>query len=249
MNPPIGVRVLAVGVFAVLTSVLPSPAQQVGAIQGEVYDAMNGQPLSNVIATVPGTKIRAMSDSLGMFRLDNVQPGEVTVRLQRNGYAGIAEAVVVDGGWTSRATFEMAPIAIMLDALRVHAGGKPLGASSAAAEDETREGTGSTVEKLGTHIPGVFVMKPSGEVGRGSRIVIRGPGSLSLSNLPAVYVDGVRVQAEMMGFRNQGLVSLDFVAAETIERIQVLKGPSAAAQYGADSANGVILIYTKRGGR
>jgi outer membrane receptor for ferrienterochelin and colicin len=143
---------------------------------------------------------------------------------------------------------------VLLDALRVQAGGTPVpvdaaGGKRAEVRPKDTSGTPTTMlDAIGTQVPGVMVMKPSGEVGRGSRVMIRGPSSISLSNLPLVYLDGIRVQAEQFGIRGRGLLSLDFIDPQSIDRIEVLRGPAAAAQFGGEASAGVIMVYTKRGG-
>jgi TonB-dependent starch-binding outer membrane protein SusC len=98
-------------------------------------------------------------------------------------------------------------------------------------------------------------MRPSGTTGSGGRILMRGISSLSLSNDPVIYVDGVRVGTsqqtygqESRGPQGKAAYLLDFVDPRDIDRIEVLRGPATAVRFGLDAASGVILIYTKRGG-
>ena len=102
------------------------------------------------------------------------------------------------------------------------------------------------------NIPGVRVTRSSGATGAGGITRIRGAGSLSLSNEPLVYIDGVRVSnqanapsAAIRGFDAPSRIN--DVNPEEIESIEVLKGPSAATIYGTEASNGVIQIITKRG--
>src|SRR5207249_3355842 len=90
--------------------------------------------------------------------------------------------------------------------------------------------------------------------GTGSRIRIRGSSSLSLTNEPIIVVDGIRVEngatgqtATSIGVGGQTPSRLNDISPEDIESIEIVKGPSAAALYGTDAANGVIQIRTKRG--
>lgn len=240
--------------LVVLLPVTPAAAQQKGAIIGEILDAVDGSPLIKVTVTIQGTKLKAVTDSLGTFRIEGVEAGDVTIRFQKAGYASLAEPVVVHDGWTTGVRFELAPTKVLLDALRVQAGGTPVpvdaaGGKRAEVRPKDTSSTPTTMlDAIGTQVPGVMVMKPSGEVGRGSRVMIRGPSSISLSNLPLVYLDGIRVQAEQFGIRGRGLLSLDFIDPQSIDRIEVLRGPAAAAQFGGEASAGVIMVYTKRGG-
>jgi hypothetical protein len=230
---------------------LPASARQKGAILGEIFDATDGKPIEKATVVITGTKLRAVTDSLGAFRIDGVPAGELSIRVERSGYARITEPILVHEGWTTGVQYELAPVAILLDALRVHVGvADP--ASAAVKTDEVRPtpvAGASTWDEIGSKVPGVFVMRPSGETGRGSRVIIRGPSSISLSNAPIVYMDGARVEATMQGNnKNAGYLSLDFVSPEAIDRIEVLRGPMASARYGPEARGGVILIYTKGGG-
>ena len=99
---------------------------------------------------------------------------------------------------------------------------------------------------------GVQVLKSSGATGTGTKIRIRGSNSVSLSNEPLYYVDGVRIDATAdwlsrttsAGSRTSRINDLN---PDDIENIEIVKGPSAATLYGIQAANGVVLITTKRG--
>ncbi len=82
---------------------------------------------------------------------------------------------------------------------------------------------------------GVTVTQPSGKPGGGLNLRIRGYGSLNGSNDPLYVVDGVQ------------LLSNDGINPNDIENITILKDASATAIYGANGANGVVLITTKSG--
>jgi TonB-dependent SusC/RagA subfamily outer membrane receptor len=127
-------------------------------------------------------------------------------------------------------------------------------------------------QMLETRVPGMIVQHTSGVPGAPSRIRIRGESSLLMSDDPIVIVDGIRIYADQSGSRgsNGGLnftgggssvdggtsgsgrsyagpSALDQIDPNSIERIEVLKGPSATAIYGSDAANGVIVVTTKHG--
>jgi TonB-dependent SusC/RagA subfamily outer membrane receptor len=94
---------------------------------------------------------------------------------------------------------------------------------------EFPEGSRDIVDVMKGRIPGVNVY--------GNQIIIRGPNTLTGSNQPLFLVDGVPTR-DIEGIRS--------IPVEDIDRVEVLKGPSAAI-YGMRGANGVIAIYTKRG--
>ncbi|TVP42431.1 MAG: hypothetical protein EA350_15810, partial [Gemmatimonadales bacterium] len=106
---------------------------------------------------------------------------------------------------------------------------------------------------LNARAPGVLITPGTGMVGSGSQIRIRGSSSISLSNTPLLYVDGVRVDnAQNSGPINQAFGSsvisrINDFNPDDIESIEIIKGPAAATLYGTEAANGVIQIITKRG--
>ncbi|MEQ9204190.1 MAG: TonB-dependent receptor [Cyclobacteriaceae bacterium] len=92
---------------------------------------------------------------------------------------------------------------------------------------------------------GVQVQAASGAPGGAVNIQIRGIGSLS-NNDPLYIVDGVQVRSA--GIAGQGSSNpLGSINPQDIESIEILKDAAAAAIYGAQSANGVVIVTTKRG--
>ncbi|MEL7147544.1 MAG: SusC/RagA family TonB-linked outer membrane protein, partial [Bacteroidota bacterium] len=92
---------------------------------------------------------------------------------------------------------------------------------------------------------GVLVQSNSGQPGGALSVLIRGQGSLA-NNTPLYIVDGVQVNTGASA--GQGSTnSLGGVNPADIESIEVLKDAASAAIYGAQAANGVVLITTKRG--
>ena len=102
--------------------------------------------------------------------------------------------------------------------------------------EDIERGTGRTVSELLARISGVQ-MSATGGIGKTSSIFIRGTESRHV----LLLVDGVRY-----GSATAGLANFDNIALESIERIEVLKGP-ASALYGSDAVGGVIQIFTRKG--
>src|SRR5688572_11654321 len=107
---------------------------------------------------------------------------------------------------------------------------------------------------LSARIAGLNVTPGAGAVGGGSNIRIRGAGSVVLSRQPLIYIDGVRVNSAGPGEdvtlgvgTSRPPSRLNDISPETIESIEIIKGPAAATLYGTEASNGVINIITKRG--
>ena len=106
-------------------------------------------------------------------------------------------------------------------------------------------------------MPGVNVTQASGTTGAAPRINIRGATSISLSNAPLVFIDGVRMNSgaekvvgnyhNLEGLGGQTVTALNDLNPDDIESIEIVKGPAAATLYGADASAGVIQIITKKG--
>ncbi len=94
---------------------------------------------------------------------------------------------------------------------------------------EFPKGSRDIVDVMKGRIPGVNVY--------GDQIIIRGPNTLTGSNQPLFLIDGVPTR---------DIESIKSIPVEEIDRVEVLKGPSAAI-YGMRGSNGVIAVYTKRG--
>ncbi|ALM07950.1 hypothetical protein SB49_09185 [Sediminicola sp. YIK13] len=101
--------------------------------------------------------------------------------------------------------------------------------------------------------PSAQIRLSSGQPGTAAIIRTRGPISASSSATPVVIVDGIRVDNlnsnPQLGIATGGasVSALADIPVESIERIEYIKGGAATTLYGADAANGVIQIITKKG--
>ncbi len=126
---------------------------------------------------------------------------------------------------------------VVVTALGIKREEKALGYSiqKVGGEDVSKVKEIDVVNALSGKVSGVSIMQSDGKVGGGgSRIVIRGENSLAGNNTPLFIINGVRGDA-------------NDIAADDIESISVLKGPAAAALYGAEAGAGVIIITSKSG--
>ncbi|TAD96533.1 MAG: SusC/RagA family TonB-linked outer membrane protein [Bacteroidetes bacterium] len=110
----------------------------------------------------------------------------------------------------------------------------------------------NVINSLAGKIAGVQISRPSTGAGGSSRVVIRGNRSLGGNNQPLYVVDNIPIDnqninpASRWGGIDYG-DGIGDINPDDIESMSVLKGPNAAALYGARAANGVILITTKKG--
>lgn len=252
-------------VIALLAAVFPAAlsAQGTGSVTGTVIDEGSRRPLSNVqvtIAATSGQTLGAMTDDNGRYRINNVAVGERTIRARLIGYVPLSKSVQVQAGQAARADFELRQSAVQLGAVVTTGTGgaqveaRKLGNTVAAVEAPSVAPIASFSDVLQGREPGLMALPSSGTTGEGTRIRIRGNASLSQSNEPIVYVDGVRIDngggfgSGFVGTGGGGRPSrLDDIDPKSIEKVEVLKGAAAATLYGTEASNGVILITTRKG--
>lgn len=241
-------------VLAMAETSVPALAQATGALTGTIVDATTGRPLPAVRVSLPGTAIAGLTDSSGTYQLFDVRAGNVHVRIQLIGFATILESCPVGGGQVTVADFEMTPIVSMLDEVLVIGGAvgrrREVASSLQEVDRVEIESSGATTvsEFLSGRVAGAQVMWSDGQVGSATSVLLRGLTSVTRGNEPLIYIDGVRM-ANGSGRRGGLLGSnpLDLINPSLIERIEVLQGPQAI-RYGSGAANGVLLIFTKKGG-
>ena len=146
---------------------------------------------------------------------------------------------------------------VVVTALGIERETRDLGYSVTKVENETiiNGGNPNLATALAGKVPGMQLNRSSGVLGS-SRIVLRGEASLNLGNNRAlVVIDGVPVTNDQNGDGETSYLDaavdygdgLSAINPENIEDITVLRGASAAALYGSQAANGVIMITTKSG--
>ncbi len=239
-------------------------AQAGGRVEGRVTDANSGQPLPNATVTIVATNFRATTKDDGQYVIAGIPPGTYSVDARVLGHAPLSKQVDVHADAVAHLDFALVQAATSLEQVVTTAVGDQrrveLGNSIATINTDSITKTApitSLTDVLSGRAPGVEVLESSGVIGSPVRIRIRGLSSLQLSNNPIVYVDGVRINSDP-GYNNPVVYTYNYgsyltgsrlndLNPDEIQSIDVLKGPSAATEYGTDAANGVIVIKTKQG--
>lgn len=243
--------------LALSGGVAASQAQQ-ATLSGAIVDGANDEPLPGARVTVTGTNLIAVANQEGRYTLHGVTPGTVEVRVAFLGYEPQRRTIEAVVGDNSLGDFALEAAPYQLEEVvttvtgeqrNVELGNKP---AVIRADEIVREAPITNLsDLLSGRASGVQVLPSSGTTGTGTRIRIRGSSSVSLSNEPLLYVDGIRVnndaQSLVWDVGGQSTSRLNDINPEDIESIQIIKGPSAATLYGTEAANGVIQIATKQG--
>ena len=240
----------------------PLAAQfQTGTVTGRVVDGTTSEVLVGAVVTLEGTRRGTTTGPDGTFTLTNVPTGPQFVTARLIGYGPQTQEVTVTGGLSATLEFALPRQAVVMDELVVTGYGSQRRAAIAGSigtvnADEANVGvTTNANDLLQGRVAGVQITQNHGEPGAGQQIRIRGGTSISASNNPLYVIDGVvvpNVDTEASGFNAFGDAALsrsplNLLNPNDIESITVLKDAAAAAIYGTQGANGVILIETKQG--
>jgi TonB-dependent starch-binding outer membrane protein SusC len=223
-----------------------------GTIRGRVTDAATEQPLAGV--TVTAANRSALTQAEGRYLITGVPAGTYTLRTRLIGYAQETRPVTVAGSDTVVVDLALTGQAIGLSEVVVigygeQRAGNITGAVTQLTSDEFNGGRiVSPAELIQGKIPGVQVVD-NNEPGGGHSLRIRGTTSANGSNEPLYVIDGMPVGNYSGGGISAGRDPLNTLNPDDIESMTVLRDASAAAIYGTNATNGVVIITTKRGTR
>jgi len=232
-------------------------------LSGKITDSETGEPLPGAQVFVKGTFVGTTTDVNGAYSLD--VDGSVTVVVAYIGYK--TQEVATSGG---SGDFAMEPDVLRQDEVvvtglvsTVKRRNAANAVASVSGDDLVNAPTQTLDQALSGQFAGVNIRRNTGAPGGGVNVNLRGQSTLTGSTQPLYVIDGVIVNNDA----NQS--GIDVVTAATgagssrpqgqptnrigdinpndIESIEVLKGASAAAIYGAKASNGVVIIKTKRG--
>ncbi len=234
------------GVVAAATAA----AQGTGTIRGKVIAEGTAQPLFGVTVSFGGRGTQTKED--GTYRLTGLPASTDSVRFHLIGYAPSARSVTIAAGQTVTLDLTMSAQAVNLAAVVVTGYGEQRAGNITGAVSQVSTAgfnTGriiSTEQLIQTKVAGVQVVD-NNEPGGGLSIRIRGATSINASSDPLFVIDGVPIGGGAGAGLSAGRNPLNFLNPDDIESVTVLRDASAAAIYGANAANGVVLIQTKSG--
>ena len=217
-------------------------AQGMVTVSGTVADS-NGDPLIGCSVQLKGSGVGTVTDLDGHFKLQ-VPEGKTLIfsyigyktkelKAQKNMKVTLDddthvlnEVVAVGYGTMKRSDITGSVVSVKAEDLEQ---------TSAATMDQMLQGRAA----------GLTMTSNSGAAGSSTSIQIRGVNSLNSSNEPVYVIDGsiVRSEAGQDTYSNP----LDGLNPNDIESIEILKDASATAIYGAQAANGVIIVNMKKG--
>ena len=225
-------------------------AAQTGTIRGKVTIEGSAQPVAGA-AVWFGPRV-AQTRADGQYVLTGVPAGTGTLHARLIGYSPVSKTVTVPSGQTVDADLTLTASAVNLSEIVVtgygeqRAGNITGAVTQVSSEDFNTGRIISPEELIRSKVPGVQVVD-NNEPGGGISLRIRGPTSINASSEPLYVIDGVPIGGGAGGGLSAGRNPLNFLNPNDIESITVLRDASAAAIYGANAANGVVLIQTRTG--
>lgn len=231
---PVILMLLITSVFSnvVAADNLVNEVMQQRMVNGNVTDSQ-GEPLIGVTVAIKGMSTGTVTDFDGNYTLANV-PENATLVFSYVGFTTLEEVV---GGRTT-INIVLMEEATLMDELVV-VGYNTIRRSqltSSVVTLESSEITDNVTHDLGSmlqgKVAGLMITNSTGQPGSSAQMRIRGVGTITAGQSPLIVVDGIPGGT---------------YDPNDVETVSVLKDVGSTAIYGADGANGVIVITTKQG--
>lgn len=238
-----------------------TPRRQV-SLSGTVTDAKTGEPLAGAVITTPDKgRALAVTDADGHFtltagegiRLEVALLGYATRPLTVRQAHGVSISLEED-------KFKIDEVVVTGQGSEIQKRRLSSSVTTVQAADLAKVKLGRVDQVLQDLLPNVQVALSSGSAGSTSRFQSRGLSSAFVNSTPVIYVDGVRVDnnntsGTLINDAFPDLTgnmaangSLSDIPMEGIDHIEYVPGGAATTLYGSDAANGVIQIFTRKGG-
>jgi TonB-dependent starch-binding outer membrane protein SusC len=253
-------------VSLVLSLAVGIAAAQQRPITGKVVSSATSAPVAGASVTVVGTPIGAVTNDQGVFTL-SAPASPVTLLIRSVGYRSQQVPVAPDASTVSvnleQDVFNLEAVVVTGQVTGVAQRNLANAVTTLATEEVNRAPTETIESALQGKIPGALIQMNSGAPGGGGQITLRGVTTINAGVDPLIVLDGMVVAQEGIGNGMNAITAAQAggnpnnqdnkvnriadLVPNDIESIEVLKGASAAAIYGGQAANGVIIINTRRG--
>lgn len=243
-------RIFFLQFFLLFTSNFLQAQQE---ISGTVTDSESGETIIGANILIEGTSTGTVTDLDGKYTI-KAENGEQSLVFSYIGYE--AQTIPIGGRTTIDIELEADTKQlgeVVVTALGIKRQKRALGYSTEEFDGEaiTKSDAPNVVNALSGRSAGVQVISPNGVDGGTTRFVIRGNNNINANNQPLIVVDGVPLENQA-GLEDIGRgvdwgSAINNINPADIANVNILKGPTASALYGARGANGVVLITTKRG--
>ncbi|HEX3934227.1 MAG TPA: TonB-dependent receptor plug domain-containing protein, partial [Puia sp.] len=212
--------------------------------------------MSGVTILVKGTQSQALSDDKGLFQIA-AEP-TATLEFTHIGYGALDTAVAGEAVSIvmRQSQGELTEVVVTALGIRRSQPSLTYATQQVSGDQLTNVKTDNLMNTLNGKVAGLTVSPSASGVGGSAKVILRGNRSASGNNQPLYVIDGIPISnannangqpTGTYGGTPDGGDGISNLNPEDIASISVLEGASAAALYGSQAENGVILITTKRG--
>ena len=234
----------------------PVVEQPAAVITGLVKNEQ-GEPLAGVTVIVRGANKQTITNDKGEFSIQAEE--NQTLVFTYVGYT--AKEVTVGSEHSLQVTMSVAQAdlnTVVITALGIKRSEKSLtyATQQVSSEQLNSVKTDNLMNSLNGKVAGLTISPSASGVGGSAKVILRGSRSASGNNQPLYVIDGIPISnssnansqpSNTYGGTPDGGDGISNLNPEDIASISVLEGASAAALYGSQAQNGVILITTKKG--
>jgi TonB-linked SusC/RagA family outer membrane protein len=223
-------------------------------VTGRVTSQSDGLPIPGVNVSEKGTTNGTITDMEGTYTL-TVSQDEATLVFS---FIGMETQEVLVNGLTTinvnlaESAFQMDEVVVTALGIKRQEKTLTYAQQTVGADELLKARDPNFMNSLSGKASGVEIKKSSSGAGGSTKIELRGSKSLSGTSDPLFVIDGIPMannkggQPGMWGGTDQG-DGLSQINPDDIESLTILKGSNAAALYGSQGANGVVVITTKKG--
>ncbi|HHB78022.1 MAG TPA: SusC/RagA family TonB-linked outer membrane protein [Saprospiraceae bacterium] len=226
-------------------------------LKGVVTDQNSGEPLIGVSVLLKNTTIGTATDVDGSYMLKLTEPHDkYVIVFSYLGYTPV-EKTLTESELDQPLDVALSEDVIGLSEVVVTGASeltskKQYGNAISTVNEQQISRSGSTAidKALAGKVAGALISQNSGNPAGGVSVTLRGYSTVVGNSNPLYIVDGVIIDnssselIDLGGYAQNRLVDIN---PDDIDRIEIIKGASAAAIYGSRASNGVVQIFTKRG--
>jgi len=208
-------------------------------LSGVVTSGEDGSSIPGAAVVVKGTTIGTVTNIDGQFSL-KVPQNAKAITISFVGMATADVQITGSNNYTVKLQAESFAVdQVIVTALGIKRKPKEMGVATAKVEnaDLTQAGASNVMNGLSGKVSGLQINTINNGVNPDTKLTLRGNRHFLASNQALIVLDGVPVSATY----------LNSVNPNDIENVNILKGASAAALYGNDASNGVVIVTTKKG--
>ena len=222
-------------------------------VTGKVTDN-DGHPLPGATVKVKGTKVGASTNSSGDYSI-RCNANQILVI----SFIGYEKQEVVASNRTkvnvslTETSESLGNVVVTALGIQQKSSKLTYATQTVSGDELTKVPETNLMNSLSGKVSGITIYRNASGVGGSVKVLLRGNKSIQGNNQPLYVIDGVPMFNFLNESINQSFSSMDGgdgisnLNPDDIENISVLKGASAAALYGSQAANGVIMITTKKG--